>query len=206
MAVIDGYATLLQNPEVTENRHNEYLNRIIANTQRLSFLTSNILELSKLNEADDLTPQETTQFRLDEQIRTTILLDQQNWQTRNIDFDLDMDQISFTGNKILMTDVWLNLIENALKYSPNNRSIQISLKQIDNEIKFQITNYGPTINRLDQERIFEQFFQSESHSSSQGNGLGLSLVKKIVTLHRGNVAVQSNDIDGTTFTVNLPTE
>lgn len=200
LAAISGYAMLLQNSELSEQSRRECVEKIIANTKNLTDLTGNILRLSKLENQGILTE---TRFRLDEQIRRVLLLLEQKWEEKEIELDLELPKTECEGNAELLQIVWYNLISNAVKYSHKGGVVRIGIKQDENGTKVTVEDNGIGIGEEDVKHIFEKFYQADKSHSSGGNGLGLSLVKKIVELHGGKVDVDSKPGEGTIFTVLL---
>ena len=199
---IEGYASLLQEHQQTQEEQNEYIEKILFNTRRLSSLTGNILLLSKIN-TQSIKPQRTS-FRLDEQVRQAILALEQKWTAKNIDLDVELDKIQYSGYKSLLFHVWTNLIDNAIKFDPPDGMICLRMRQSGGSVIFTIEDNGPGINPEEQERIFHKFYQSDSSRKMDGNGLGLSLVKQIVELSGGAVCVENLPEAGCRFTVQLP--
>ena len=199
---IEGYASLLQEHQQTQEEQNEYIEKILFNTRRLSSLTGNILLLSKIN-TQSIKPQRTS-FRLDEQVRQAILALEQKWTAKNIDLDVELDKIQYSGYKSLLFHVWTNFIDNAIKFDPPDGMICLRMRQSGGSVIFTIEDNGPGINPEEQERIFHKFYQSDSSRKMDGNGLGLSLVKQIVELSGGAVCVENLPEAGCRFTVQLP--
>ena len=181
---IEGYASLLQDTQLTDEQKNAYIDKIIFNTRRLSDLVGNILLLSKVNN-QTISPKTST-FRLDEQVRQSILALESKWENKEIEFDIDLDEIEYTGFENLLSHVWLNLIDNAVKFSPQNGQIRIRLKQLDGSVTFSIWDNGLPIPESDIDRIFNKFYQGDNSHASEGNGLGLALVRKIVAADLGH--------------------
>ena len=198
---IEGYSMLLQNDETLTDEQREYLDKIIFNTQRLSSLTGSVLLLSKL-ENQSIASQKT-HFDLDEQIRKSILALESAWESKNIEFDIEMDDTDFVGNEALLHHIWDNLISNAIKFSDYNGEIKIRLYNQKDKIIFTISDKGIGISEDAKKHIFDKFYQVDSSHKQEGNGLGLALVKKIIDLEGGEIFVQSNDDKGCTFTVVL---
>lgn len=195
---IEGYATLLQ--EEDGNRE-LYINKILLNTGRLSRLVGNILLLSKVdNQA--IRSQETV-FRLDEQIRQSILLLESEWTRKDIDFDIRLQRIEYTGCESMLIHVWDNLLGNAIKFSPQEGYVGIELRQQGDQVIFSVEDRGPGIPQEALAHIFDRFYQSESSHVEEGSGLGLALVKQIVSASGGSVTV-TNLPQGCRFTVILP--
>ena len=201
ITAIDGYATLLQNTENIDEVENEYIEKILFNTKRLSELVSNILLLSKVD--NKAIQAKKTTYRLDEQIRQSIVLLEPKWSAKEIDFDVDMDEIEYTGDESLMFHVWNNLIDNAIKFSPENGRVKIRLKSKEGKAAFLIEDGGCGISDEEKERIFNKFYQADSSHKSEGNGLGLALVKNILALCSGKITVEDAGEKGTRFIVEI---
>lgn len=199
---IEGYASLLQDSQLTDEQKNAYIDKIIFNTRRLSDLVGNILLLSKVN--NQTISLKASTFRLDEQVRQSILALESKWERKEIEFDIDLDEIEYTGYENLLSHVWLNLIDNAVKFSPQNGQIRIRLKQLDGSVTFSIWDNGLPIPEADIDRIFNKFYQGDNSHASEGNGLGLALVRKIVAAAHGTINVTSSEDAGTEFVVALP--
>ena len=199
---IEGYASLLQDSQLTDEQKNAYIDKIIFNTRRLSDLVGNILLLSKVN--NQTISLKASTFRLDEQVRQSILALESKWEKKEIEFDIDLDEIEYIGYENLLSHVWLNLIDNAVKYSPQNGQIRIRLKQLAGSVTFSIWDNGLSIPEADIGRIFNKFYQGDNSHASEGNGLGLALVRKIVAAAHGTINVTSSEDAGTEFVVALP--
>lgn len=201
VSAIEGYATLLQNTTLTEETAKEYRSRILYNTKRLTTLTTNILELSRL-EHQNLASQRHL-FQLDEQIREVILSQESRWLEKDLDILIDLDDITYYGAEYMLVHVWENLISNAIKFVEPKGLIDIRLKKDNGNIIFNIKDNGIGIEEKNQDRIFERFYQEESAHSTPGNGLGLSLVSKIVYLEGGEITLKSKKDLGTEINVIL---
>ncbi|MBC8080245.1 MAG: HAMP domain-containing histidine kinase [Gorillibacterium sp.] len=198
---IQGFARLLKTKALPAAKFDEYTDVIIEETERLTKLSSNMLRLSRLENQTILDKQ--LPFFLDEQIRKTILLLENDWQQKEIEFELDLPKTEFLGNEELIQQIWINLIHNAIKFSRHAGVIAIQLSHIGKTTVVQITDEGMGIPKPSQERIFEEFYQAEGSHASEGNGLGLAIVKKVIDLCGGTISVQSVEGEGTTFTVTL---
>lgn len=199
---IEGYATLLQGEDhLLTDEQAQYVEKILFNTKRLSKLVGNILLLSKVDNQSIQAKQST--FRLDEQIRQSIVLMESEWTKKDIDFVVDLESVEYTGNENLMIHVWNNLLGNAIKFSPQNGVIRIKLIKRDDRIIYTIEDDGPGIPENMQKHIFDRFYQSDSSHKEEGNGLGLALVKQIVGLSGGAVEVGNIPGGGCCFTVTL---
>ena len=199
---IEGYATLLQGTELSdEEEQGQYISKILFNTTRLSKLVGNILLLSKVDNQGIQTNVAT--YRLDEQIRHAIVLMEPRWMKKDNEFDVDLESIEYTGNENLLTHVWENLLENAIKYGPQHGLIRMKLIQQKNVIIFTIDDEGPGISEEAKKHIFDRFYQADSSRKSEGNGLGLALVDRILKLTNGTISVENLPEKGCRFTVQL---
>ncbi len=199
---IEGYTTLLQDGGVSKEQEAEYIEKIIYSTKRLSDLASNILLFSKIdNQAID---SQKHRFRLDEQIRQAILMLEPKWTEREIDFDVDLDTVEYTCNESLLFHVWSNLIDNAIKFDPQGGYIGIKMRADGDSVTVTVEDSGPGIADDAKRRIFDKFYQSDSSHKDEGSGLGLALVRRILTAVGGTVTVADRDPTGSVFTVTLP--
>lgn len=202
LAAIEGYVTLLQRKGLSEEKRKEYTERILFNTKRLSALTGNILLLSRLENQEIEIKKES--YSLDEQLREIILMYEPQWSGKNLDLDIDLDPAVCCGNKDLLAQVWQNLIGNAVKFVADNGRIRILLRQKENAIEVSVVDNGSGMTAEVMNRVYEKFYQGDTSRSSSGNGLGLTLAKRIIDLHDGTIHVSSKVGSGTTFTVALP--
>lgn len=202
LTAIEGYAMLLQDPSLSAQEHSEYLDKILFNIHRLTTLVGNILMLSKI-ESKSLAEQ-YTKFRLDEQLRQAVVSLEPAWSEKNISFDAALDEVVFYGCESLLTHVWTNLLGNAIKFSPDGQQIHIRLLDQKECVVVSIQDHGCGMTPEVQGRIFEKFYQADSSHKAHGNGLGLSLVKRIVELSDGVIEVLSKPGEGSTFRVILP--
>lgn len=202
IAAIEGYATLLQNPNLTREKHDHYVEIILDNSRRLSNLSSNILTLSKLENQQMIV--DNREFRLDEQIRTSILLLEGKWSAKNIEFDMDLPKQMYYGSEALLSQVWCNILDNTIKHSPSGGVIHVNIQSAQTQLAVSITDHGDGMTEEVQKHIFEKFYQGDNSRKAEGNGLGLALVKRIVELCSGTVSVQSVPGKGATFSVTLP--
>ena len=198
---IEGYATLLQDPDSTEEEKKRYTEKILFNTRRLSDLVGNVLILSKL-ESGALEVNKT-EFRLDEQIRESLMLLEPKWVEKDIEFDVELDEIAFTGDKNLLYHVWNNLIGNAVKFSPHEGLVSLRLEDRPDSILFSVSDQGPGIGETAKKHIFDKFYQEDSSHKQEGNGLGLSLVKRILDMSGGSIKVENMPQSGCKFIVEL---
>lgn len=199
---IQGFAKQLKKENLSEEKKQEYIDIIISESKRLTNLSSNILMLSKLENQQIIT--DKTSFSLDEQIRNCILLLEKQWTAKDISFDIDMQEIQYTTNAEILSQVWVNIIGNAIKFSPEGSSIRVKLFKEGDVITAEITDRGIGMDQQTISHIFERFYQGDRAHASDGNGLGLPLVKRIVELCNGNIRVESQYGKGTNFIVTLP--
>lgn len=201
LSAIEGYTTLLQTPNLPEDKKQFYISKILYNTNRLSELTGHILLLSRLENQNISIPKST--FSLDEQIRQIILLFERDWTEKNIDLDINLEQINYLGNEELLAQVWQNIIGNALKFTNPNGKIKVFMESNDKYIVIDIIDNGIGIDEATQARIFEKFYQGDKSHTIKGNGLGLALSKQIIELHNGFISVSSQKDKGSKFTISL---
>lgn len=202
ISAIEGYATLLQDREnLSPAEQERYVDKILFNTRRLSNLVGNILLLSKIDNQAILP--KGNAFRLDEQIRQAIVMLEPEWEKKGVEFDVDMEDITIDGNENLLFHVWNNLIGNAVKFNPHGGMIWIKLYRQEGKVVFRIDDSGPGIGDEAQKHIFDKFYQGDSSHREEGNGLGLALASKIVSLHGGEIAAKNLSGGGCRFTVEL---
>ncbi len=197
---IEGYSTLLQSGELSEEQQ-RYVEKILYNTERLSSLVGSILLLSKIE--NQSIPTNQTVYRLDEQIRQSIVALEPAWEKKDIEFDVEMQTVAFTGNEMLMRHVWDNLIGNAIKFDPQGGLVRIRLHECDSYIRFTIDDSGEGITEEAQKHIFDKFYQADSSHKEEGNGLGLALVKKILATCNGTISAMNLPQCGCRFCVTL---
>lgn len=202
IAAIEGYATLLQNPALSDERRELFVEKILDNSRKLSALSSNILMLSKLENRQ--TVPQYSEFRLDEQIRRAILRLESKWSEKQLEFDIDLPTQMYCGSEQLLEQVWSNILDNAVKHSPVGGTVRVSLLNKESAIVAEIADCGDGMSEETQKHIFEKFYQGDSSRKSEGNGLGLALVKRILDLCGGSVEVKSELGKGSVFSVTLP--
>lgn len=200
---IEGYATLLQSGPQTADQA-LYVEKILLNTRRLNELVSNILLLSRVDNQAINTNR--AQYRLDEQVRQAIVLLEPKWVQKDLDLDVDLDALEYIGNESLLLHVWVNLIDNAIKFDPPCGLLRLRLLRQDNRAVFTVEDSGPGIAPEAQQHIFDKFYQADSSRMAEGNGLGLALVKRVLDACGGSVYVENLPEAGCRFTVTLPLE
>ena len=198
---IEGYATLLQGDENMSQEMEEYVKKILFNTKRLSGLVGNILLLSKVD--NQAIQSRTSTFRLDEQIRQSVVLLEPQWSKKDIEFDVDLEHVEYTGDESMLMHVWNNLIGNAIKFDPVGGYVGIKMKQRDGVITVTVEDNGPGVEEEAMKHIFDRFYQADSSHKEEGNGLGLALVKRIMDTNKGKVYVENRIGGGSRFTVIL---
>lgn len=201
IAAIEGYATLLQNPNLPADRHEHYVEKILDNSRKLSALSSNILMLSKLENRQ--TVPQYSEYRLDEQIRRSILRLENKWTEKQLEFDIDLPTQIYYGCEQLLDQVWSNILDNAVKHAPVGSTICVSLRQTGSSPVVRIADQGEGMSEEIQKHIFEKFYQGDSSRKEEGNGLGLALVKRILDLCNGTIEVESSPGKGAAFSVKL---
>ncbi len=197
---IAGFAKILKNSDLTDEQRKEYLDIIEEESLRLSALATNTLNLTKIENQTILT--DVTTFNISEQIRNCILILEDKWTKKNLNLIIDFDEYDITGNEEMLKQIWLNLLDNAIKFSEDNADLEIKITKTSNKLTIDISNYGDIISDDDKERIFDKFYQSDTSRSSEGNGIGLAIVKKVVELHEGEINVISEN-NKTKFSVTI---
>lgn len=203
LSVIEGYVTLLQG-DISEEEKNEYINTILENTKRLSSLTGNILALSKLKNRE--IPFEKERFRIDKQLCDVMVDFNEQWEQKGIEVEMELDKIEYVGYRSMLSQVWINLMQNAIKFSDSGDRIKIICKEDQGHIKVSFIDSGIGMEEETIKHIFDKFYQGERAHSTEGNGLGLSLVKSIVEISGGTINVTSEFGKGSCFLVSLPCE
>lgn len=199
---VRGFAKMLKRKDLTEEERSEYLDIIIEESERLSSMAGNVLNLTKLEQQMILT--DITRFNVSEQIRIAIAMMDSKWKDMNILFSFDSNEIYIRGNEEKLKQVWINLLDNAIKFSESGGTVEITLNQNNNAITCSITNLGHNIPEKEVPKLFEKFYQGDSSRTTAGNGLGLAICRRILELHHGNIYLAENTDGKITFTVNLP--
>lgn len=170
----------------------------------MSKMSDNLLKLSMLESQSHQLQLATRD--LDEQIRRVIVALQPQWSARDIRFELDLQKVQVIADHDQLNQVWTNILSNAIKFSENKGVIHVRMERDVRTVTAYITDEGIGIPLEDQKRVFERFFKADrSHSRKyDGSGMGLAIVKQIISLHKGNIAVESKMGQGTTFIVSLP--
>lgn len=198
---IRGFAKALKWEDLSNEERTEYLDIIISEAERLSTLSTNILYLSKLENQTILTDKKI--LNISEQLRLVIVLLDHKITQKNINLIFDSQEYHISGNEEMLRQMWINLLDNAFKFSPEGGTVSILIREVSGRIEFQITNEAPTLSDEALKHLFDQFYQSDPSHATPGNGLGLSIVKKIIDLHSGTISVSSAN-NRCTFEVTLP--
>lgn len=202
LAVMGNYATMLQRPGITEEEKNEYSKAISEAARKLAQLITNILKLNKL-ENQQIFPQ-PQEFDLGEQLCQCLLGFEDAWEAKNLEIETDIeDDVTIKSDPELLSLVWNNLISNAVKFTPDGGTIGVSLKTDGNTVIVQVHDTGCGMKPETGMHIFEKFYQGDTSHATQGNGLGLALVKRVIDILNGEIGVQSIYGEGSTFTVKL---
>lgn len=198
---ITGFAKLLQKGNLTEEQEKDYLEIIATESEKLSNMAMNVLDMNKLDNVSVLT--DITRFNLSEQLRHCVLMLEKKWGEKNQEIEIDLPEYYVSGNEDMLSEVWINLLDNAIKFSPEGGKIIVKVFQRDKSLSVEVRNTGEEIPGKDLDRIFDKFYQTDPSHATVGNGLGLSICKRIVELHKGTISVTST-FGLTVFTVSLP--
>ena len=201
IASIRGFAKLLQMPGITEEQRAEYIDLIAHESDRLSRLSETLLRLTALEQ--QTAPASLSTFSLDEQLRQVILRLEPTWSAKEISWQIDLDPVMLTSDEALLSHVWINLIQNAIKFSPVQGAIEVRVYQADKAI-VEITDHGCGMDAATIDRIFDRFYQADKSRRQEGVGLGLPLAKRILDIMGGTIRVSSAPGEGSTFRVQLP--
>lgn len=198
---IAGLAKLLKRGNLPPEQQQEYLSAIEEESMRLSYMATNVLSLTKVENQTILS--DVSEYNLSEQIRSCILLLENKWSKKDIELQLEFGEHRISANEELLKQVWINLLDNAVKFTPDGHTIQVRISEQENSITVVVMNTGSEIPKECQRKIFNKFYQADESHSSQGNGIGLAIVKRITELHGGKVSVTSEN-EVTAFAVELP--
>lgn len=198
---ITGLANLIESGNLTEEQRAQYARAIREESMRLSSLANHVLSLSKVESQTILT--DVSRFNLSEQVRSAVLLLEEKWSGKSVDLQLDFEEYSIEANEELLKQVWINLIDNAVKFVPVGGTVELEVLERGSDLWVRVSNTGSEIPADRQDKIFNKFYQADESHSTQGNGIGLAIVKRIVDLHGGKIRVESKN-NRTAFTVVLP--
>lgn len=198
---ITGFAKLLQKGTLSREQEQEYLSIIETESEKLSSMAMNVLDMTRLENQGVLT--DVTTYNLSEQLRHCVLMLEKQWTEKGIEIAIDLPEYTVTGNADLLSQVWTNLLDNAIKFSPRDSLVTVKVYEKPDVICVEVRNNGEEIAAKDLERIFDKFYQTDASHATEGNGLGLAICKRIVELHQGTISVTST-FGLTVFTVSLP--
>jgi len=199
---IRGFARLLKDDTLDKTERQEYLDIIVSESERLSALSENVLSLANYENQEIIA--DITKFKLDEQLRKAVIQMEPKWLQKNIEVDIDSDEVLYTGSADLIHQVLLNLIDNAIKFTEPGGAICIRLTKNDDDINLMVKDNGIGMDKETVKHIFDKFYQGEKSHTGEGNGLGLSIVKRIVDLCNGRITVKSERNEGSEFIIWLP--
>lgn len=200
---IRGFAKLLKyDRDLTQQEKDEYLDIIVAESERLSELATNVLELTKLEKQTILTGQ--TKYNISEQIRRVIALLDGKWSKKHIEIEMTDEEIELYGNRELLQQVWINLLDNAIKFSPDYGMIRIDIARNIDGVTVQVRDQGMGMDEETAKHIFDKFYQGDTSHTTKGNGLGLTIAARIVALHQGEIKAARTGAEGTCFQVLIP--
>ncbi len=199
---IRGFARQLYQGNLTPEQEREFAKIIMDESEKLANMSSNVLLLTKLENQEIVT--DKTRFSLDEQLRNCLILLEAQWSEKNLNLDLDLEEITIYQNAEILSHVWKNLISNAIKFSKNNGSLTIICRRTTDHIHISIEDTGIGMSDKTMSQIFDKFYQGDTSHATPGNGLGLPLTKRIVEMIGGKIFVKSTLEKGSTFTVHLP--
>lgn len=204
---LGGFADLLLEDEaMPAEERRQYLQIISSESHRLAALANSILALSRVETQTILTENEP--FPLAEQLRQSALMVEQKWSgKKKIVLTVETPEDDFcilNGNEAMLKEVWVNLLDNAFKFSPEGGAVSLTLQNKPAAVKVTVTDHGSGMDEATKAHIFDQFYQGDTSHKTEGNGLGLAMAQKIVALHKGTITVDTAPGRGTTFTVQLP--
>lgn len=200
---IKGFANeLLVDDSLDENQRREYLQIIVDESERLADMAANVLLLTNLEHTS--TPVKQESFSLDEQLRRCVLLLEKQWSAKEIELDVELDTVYYSSDEDMLSHLWINLISNAIKFSPKGGLISLRCKEEAQCVVVNVSDRGQGIPADKIGRIFDRFYQADVSHQSEGYGLGLSLCKRIAELCGGSISVKSEIGKGSIFTVTLP--
>jgi len=198
---ISGFAKLLSNENLSEEQRKQYLKSIEEESLRLSSMATNVLKLTKIENQHILT--DISKFNLSEQIRGAVLLLESKWEEKEIELGLNFEEFFIEANEELTKEIWINLIDNAIKFANHGGKVSLSVKEKGKYLCVEVSNSGSMIPADKIEKIYNKFYQADESHDTKGNGIGLAIVKKIVDLHGGTINARSES-EKTTFEVCLP--
>lgn len=202
LSVIQNYGTLLQAPDLSDDQRIEYAKGVTDGSRRMADMVTNILKLNRL-ENQQIYPKSEL-FDLSEQLCENLLQYENIWEAANISLDTDIDDnVMLCSDRELLSLVWCNLFSNAFKFTPPGGQVRVSLAADDDYVNIQVSDTGCGMSAEVGRHIFDKFYQGDTSHATQGNGLGLALVKQVVDILQGEISVESTQGEGSTFTVKI---
>ncbi len=202
LSVMQNYGTLLQQPELSEEERIQYAKGVSEACRRLANLITNILKLNKLENQQIFPAMQS--YNLTAQLAECLLAYENVWESKNIDIETDLaDDVFITADPELLTLVWNNLLSNAFKFTEPGGTVGLTLKVENGVAEINVSDTGCGISPEVGKHIFEKFYQGDTSHAAQGNGLGLALVRRVVSILGGDIVVGSKVGKGSTFTVRL---
>lgn len=201
ITAIEGFSVLLQESENLDEDQLDCIDKILFNSRRLSSLLGSILLLNKLENQQVATKQ--SKYRLDEQIRQSVVALESAWEQKNIELDVDLERLYYCGSEAMMRHVWDNLIANAIKFTPENSKVKILLREEGAHLTVRVADQGPGLSEETQKHMFDKFYQGDTSHKQDGNGLGLALVKRILSIEQAGIYAENLPEGGCCFTVKL---
>ncbi|MBE7103461.1 two-component sensor histidine kinase [Bacillus cereus] len=201
---IKGFARALQEDNLSDEKRKHYLTIIETESTRLSKLSQNLLKLTLL-ESEEYVPERVT-YRLDQQLKQIVLNSEPLWVEKGIELELELEKVHITADQESMSQVWINLIHNSIKFTSSGGTITIQLKEYETLVEVRIRDSGIGISEEQKQHVFERFYKADSsrNRAHGGSGLGLAIVKKVVDLHQGEIKVKSTEGNGAEFIVRIP--
>ncbi len=199
---ITGFARQLQNEDLSAEKRMEYTDIIISELERVTNMSTNILLLSNYENQQIITNR--IEYELDEQIRNCVILLEKRWSSKNLDIDINLQPVKVFGNPEMLSHLWLNILDNAIKYSDKNGRLSITGREDGEGILVSISDNGKGMDEAEVKHIFEKFYQGDKSHAIKGNGLGLSIAGRVVELHGGTISGESELTRGSTFRIFLP--
>ena len=201
---IRGFAKLLQNDDLTPQQRRAYTDTVVQQSQRLAAMSTHILELAQYENTEIVSGK--TRYSLDEQLRRCVRQQERDWLKKGLTVEGDLDPVEYYGSEELVEHIWSNLLANAIRFTPDGGQITVVLRQGEGAAHVSISDTGVGMDEETQRHIFEKFYCAATSTGDRGNGLGLSIVQRVVKLCGGQITVFSRPGKGTTFTVTLPAE
>ncbi len=201
LSVILSYTTALKDGCVAEEERDNYMEVIIDTAEKLNVMITNILKLSKLENQQIFPVPE--KYQLGEQLRCCALGYMEQWQAKEIEFEIDVLDVEINYDASLLELVWNNLLSNAIKFTNNGGHISFTSRKTENSVIVTVKDDGCGMDEETLARVYEKFYQGDTSHTAEGNGLGLALVKRIVDIIGGNITIESAPEKGTAFTVKL---